>query len=232
MLDLEIGMNSHLTRPFEWDDSRQLDRGKLMSRADLDSGRDFGRYLDVDGDGIPFRTYPGTHPSRGSFFTRGTTRDAYARYTEEGGPYVENMQRLLRKFETAKSYVPAPLLDSAGAGARFGVLHYGSTAAPMDEAIDMLRRQGMQVDVMRVRGFPFSRDVDDFIASHEKIFVVEQNRDAQLRTLLMTEIGASPDKLVSVLHYDGSPVTARYIARAIAELVARAETPAKEGALS
>ena len=232
MLDLEIGMNSHLTRPFEWDDSRQLDRGKVMSRADLDSGRDFGRYLDVDGDGIPFRTYPGTHPSRGSFFTRGTTRDAYARYTEEGGPYVENMQRLLRKFETAKSYVPAPLLDSAGAGARFGVLHYGSTAAPMDEAIDMLRRQGMQVDVMRVRGFPFSRDVDDFIASHEKIFVVEQNRDAQLRTLLMTEIGASPDKLVSVLHYDGSPVTARYIARAIAELVARAETPAKEGALS
>ncbi|MCB1534942.1 MAG: 2-oxoacid:acceptor oxidoreductase subunit alpha [Rhodoblastus sp.] len=232
MLDLEIGMNSHLTKPFAWDDDRKLDRGKVMSKADLDSSRDFGRYLDVDGDGIPFRTYPGTHPSRGSFFTRGTTRDAYARYTEEGGPYVENMQRLLRKFETAKSYVPAPLIDSAGAAARFGVLHYGSTAAPMDEAIDMLRKQGMQVDVMRVRGFPFAHAVDDFIASHEKVFVVEQNRDAQLRTLLMTEIGASPDKLVSVLHYDGSPVTARYIARAIADLVARAETPAKEGALS
>ena len=234
MLDLEIGMNSHLTRPFEWDDSRQLDRGKVMTKADLDSSRDFGRYLDVDGDGIPFRTYPGTHPSRGSFFTRGTTRDAYARYTEEGGPYVENMQRLLRKFETAKSYVPAPLLDKAGDGARFGVLHYGSTAAPMEEAIDMLRKQGLALDVMRVRGFPFAREVDEFIAGHDKVFVVEQNRDAQLRTLLMTENGASPDRLVSVLHYDGSPVTARFIARAIADLVARAApaAPAKEGALS
>ena len=234
MLDLEIGMNSHLTKPFEWDDNRRLDRGKVMTRADLDTSRDFGRYLDVDGDGIPFRTYPGTHPSRGSFFTRGTTRDAYARYTEEGGPYVENMQRLLRKFETAKSYVPAPLLDKAGDGARYGVLHYGSTAAPMEEAIDMLRKQGLALDVMRVRGFPFAREVDEFIASHDKVFVVEQNRDAQLRTLLMTENGASPDRLVSVLHYDGSPVTARFIARAIADLVARAApaAPAKEGALS
>ena len=237
MLDLEIGMNSHLTKPFEWDDNRKLDRGKVMTRADLDTHRDFGRYLDVDGDGIPFRTYPGTHPSRGSFFTRGTTRDAYARYTEEGGPYVENMQRLVRKFETAKSYVPAPLLDTVGKGARFGVLHYGSTAAPMEEAIDMLRKQGLAIDVMRLRGFPFSREVDEFIASHENIFVVEQNRDAQLRTLLMTENGASPDRLVSVLHYDGSPVTARFIARAIADLVGKfgTEKPAaaaKEGALS
>ena len=237
MLDLEIGMNSHLTKPFEWDDNRKLDRGKVMTRADLDTHRDFGRYLDVDGDGIPFRTYPGTHPSRGSFFTRGTTRDAYARYTEEGGPYIENMQRLLRKFETAKNYVPAPMLDSSEGGARFGVLHYGSTAAPMDEGIDMLRKQGVRIDVMRLRGFPFSREVDEFIASHEKVFVVEQNRDAQLRTLLMTENGASPDRLVPVLHYDGSPVTARYIARAIADLVARFElekpaAAAKEGALS
>jgi len=237
MLDLEIGMNSHLTKPFEWEDNRKLDRGKVMTRADLDTHRDFGRYLDVDGDGIPFRTYPGTHPSRGSFFTRGTTRDAYARYTEEGGPYIENMQRLLRKFETAKNYVPAPMLDSSEGGARFGVLHYGSTAAPMDEGIDMLRKQGVRIDVMRLRGFPFSREVDEFIASHEKVFVVEQNRDAQLRTLLMTENGASPDRLVPVLHYDGSPVTARYIARAIADLVARFElekpaAAAKEGALS
>ena len=232
MLDLEIGMNSHLTAPFKWDDSRRMDRGKVMTYADLESGRDFGRYLDVDGDGVPFRTYPGTHPTRGSFFTRGTTRDAYARYTEEGGPYVENMQRLLRKFETAKAHVPAPLVDAVPDGARFGVIHYGSTAAPMEEATQILRRQGVKLDVMRVRGFPFAKPVEDFISAHDKVFVVEQNRDAQLRTLLMAESGASGDKLVSVLHYDGSPVTARFIARAIAELAESIDARAKEGALS
>ena len=232
MLDLEIGMNSHLTKPFKWDDSHSMDRGKVMTAADLDSGRDFGRYLDVDGDGIPFRTYPGVHPTRGSYFTRGTTRDAYARYTEEGGPYVENMERLLRKFETAKNYVPLPVVARAEGGSRIGVIHYGSTAAPMDEAMQMLAKQGVKLDVMRVRGFPFNRDVDSFIASHDKVFVVEQNRDAQLRTLLMTENGASPDKLVPVLHYDGSPVTARFIARAIGDLVAKLDAPVKERAHS
>ncbi|MFO1115817.1 MAG: 2-oxoacid:acceptor oxidoreductase subunit alpha [Beijerinckiaceae bacterium] len=232
MLDLEIGMNSHLTKPFSWDDKRRMDRGKVMTAADLDSGRDFGRYLDVDGDGVPYRTYPGTHPSRGSFFTRGTTRDAYARYTEEGGPYIENMERLLRKFETAKSYVPAPIVEMAAGGTRLGVIHYGSTAAPMEEATQILARQGVKLDVMRVRGFPFARSVDEFIAAHDKVFVVEQNRDAQLRTLLMTENGASPDKLVSVLHYDGSPVTARFIAHAIGELVKGADVRTREGALS
>jgi 2-oxoglutarate/2-oxoacid ferredoxin oxidoreductase subunit alpha len=232
MLDLEIGMNSHLTKPFEWDDSRRMDRGKVMTYADLESGRDFGRYLDVDGDGIPFRTYPGTHPSRGSFFTRGTTRDAYARYTEEGGPYVENMERLLRKFETAKSYVPAPIVETAQGGSRIGVIHYGSTAAPMEEATQILAKQGVKLDVMRVRGFPFAKSIDEFIAHHDKVFVVEQNRDAQLRTLLIAENGHSPDKLVSVLHYDGAPVTARFISHAIAELVNRTDARSKEGALS
>ncbi|MDE2361800.1 MAG: 2-oxoacid:acceptor oxidoreductase subunit alpha [Hyphomicrobiales bacterium] len=236
MLDLEIGMNSHLTKPFQWDDNRKMDRGKVMTKADLDSGRDFGRYLDVDGDGIPFRTYPGTHPTRGSFFTRGTTRDAYARYTEEGGPYVENMERLIRKFETAKSYVPAPLVEKAEGGARLGVIHYGSTAAPMEEATQILAKQGVKLDVMRVRGFPFPKSVEDFIAAHEKVFVVEQNRDAQLRTLLIAELGINPERLVSVLHYDGSPVTARFISRAVADLVAKidpaAAKSAKEGALS
>ena len=109
MLDLDIGMNHRLCRPLKWDDTRKYDRGKVMTAADLDAGRDFGRYLDVDGDGIPYRTYPGTHPTRGSFFTRGTSRDRYARYTEEGPPYVDNMQRLLRKFETAKNLVPRPI---------------------------------------------------------------------------------------------------------------------------
>ncbi len=231
MLDLDIGMNSHLTKPFAWDDGRRMDRGKVMTYADLESGRDFGRYLDVDGDGIPYRTYPGTHPSRGSFFTRGTTRDAYARYTEEGGPYIENMERLLRKFETAKSYAPQPILD-ASPGSRIGVLHYGSTAAPMEEATQILAKQGVALDVMRIRAFPFAKAVDEFVAAHDKVFVIEQNRDAQLRTLLMTENGMSPDKLVSILHYDGSPVTARFIARAIADRVKGADVRSKEGALS
>src|ERR1700719_2584587 len=113
MLDLEIGMNHHLCRPLKWDDARKYDRGKIMTAAELEAGKDFGRYLDVDGDGIPFRTYPGTHPTKGSFFTRGASRDRYARYTEEGGPYADNMQRLLRKFETAKDLVPRPLLANS-----------------------------------------------------------------------------------------------------------------------
>jgi 2-oxoglutarate/2-oxoacid ferredoxin oxidoreductase subunit alpha len=231
MLDLEIGMNSHLTAPFKWDEKRRMDRGKVMDYGDLDSGRNFGRYLDVDGDGIPFRTYPGVHPSRGSFFTRGTTRDAYARYTEEGGPYIENMQRLIRKFETAKKYMPAPVVVSAPGGSRLGVIHYGSTAAPMEEAATILAAQGVKLDVMRVRAFPFSHEVDDFIAAHDRVFVVEQNRDAQLRTLLIAENDIAPSKLVKVLHYDGSPVTARHIVHAIGELVS-AGAPAKEGAFS
>lgn len=216
MLDLDIGMNHALTAPFKADPTRALDRGKVMTYEDLESGRDFGRYLDVDGDGIPYRTYPGVHPSRGSYFTRGTTRDAYARYTEEGGPYVENMERLLKKFETAKSYVPGPVITPAARATKIGVVHYGSTAAAMEEAAHMLAAAGVDVDVLRVRGFPFSDDIVDFIAAHDSVFVVEQNRDAQLRTLLMVEHGINAAKLHPVLHYDGSPITARFIVKAIA----------------
>ncbi|KAF0135709.1 MAG: 2-oxoglutarate ferredoxin oxidoreductase subunit alpha, partial [Xanthobacteraceae bacterium] len=142
MLDLDIGMNQHLCAPLEWDDSRVLDRGKVMTAEELEAGRDFGRYLDVDGDGIPYRTYPGTHPTRGAFFTRGTSRDRYARYTEEGGPYVDNMERLLKKFETAKSLVPAPVLMRGAQPTRIGVIHYGSTGPSMDEAVKLLAADG------------------------------------------------------------------------------------------
>src|SRR5271155_1428140 len=131
MLDLDIGMNDHLCRPFAWDDARRYDRGKVMTREDLEAGREFGRYLDVDGDGIPYRTLPGTHPTKGSFFTRGTSRDRYARYTEEGAPYADNMQRLLRKFETAKDMVPRPLLAQAAKPTKYGVIYYGSTSPAM-----------------------------------------------------------------------------------------------------
>lgn len=217
MLDLEIGMNHHLCRPFQWDDSRTYDRGKVMTYEELEAGKDFGRYLDVDGDGIPYRTYPGTHPTKGSFFTRGTSRDRYAKYTEEGGPYVDNMQRLLRKFETAKDIVPKPLIANAAKPSKYGVIYFGSTAPAMDEAIHMIESRGHAVDRMRLRGFPFHSSVNSFVADHDFVFVVEQNRDAQLRSLIVNECGIDPVRLVPVLHFDGTPITARYIAKAIGD---------------
>jgi 2-oxoglutarate ferredoxin oxidoreductase subunit alpha len=211
MLDLDIGMNEWLCRPFAWDDSRRLDRGKVMTYEELEAGKDFGRYLDVDGDGIAYRTLPGVHPERGAYFTRGTSRDPYARYSEEGSVYVGNMERLLAKFETAKSLIPAPVARPAKRRTPHGVIYFGSTTPAMHESLEILDAQGIHVDGLRVRGFPFSDEVMAFIEAHETVFVVEQNRDAQLRTLVMVEGGVDPAKLVSVLGYDGSPITARFI---------------------
>jgi len=218
MTDLDIGMNHRLCRPLKWDDTRAYDRGKIMTAAMLEAGKDFGRYLDVDSDGIPFRTLPGTHPNKGAFFTRGTSRDRYARYTEEGGPYADNMQRLLRKFETAKSLLPRPVRrNSAGdKKTRYGAIYYGSTSPAMDEAIHMIAARA-PLDMLRVRGFPFHHDVPDFIADHDFVFVVEQNRDSQLRTLIVNECNIDPMRLVPILHYDGTPITARFIANAIGD---------------
>jgi 2-oxoglutarate/2-oxoacid ferredoxin oxidoreductase subunit alpha len=217
LMDLEIGMNQHLTAPLKWDDRRQYDRGKIMTAAALDAGKDFGRYLDVDGDGIPFRTLPGAHPTKGSYFTRGTSRDRYARYTEDGDAYADNMQRLLRKFETAKDLVPRPVRRNADKPTKCGVIYYGSTAPAMDEAIVMLQERGNRLDMLRIRAFPFHQDVPDFIAEHEFVFLVEQNRDAQLRSLIVNECGVDPIRIMPILHYDGAPITARFIARAIGE---------------
>jgi 2-oxoglutarate/2-oxoacid ferredoxin oxidoreductase subunit alpha len=217
LLDLDIGMNERLCKPLEWDDAKRFDRGKVLSYQDLEAGKRFGRYLDLDGDGITYRTYPGTHPKRGSFFTRGTSRDRYARYTEEGSAYVDNMQRLLKKFETAKELVPQPVLHRAAKGSRFGVIYYGSTSPAMDEALAILEGDAMDVDALRVRAFPFQDEVIDFVASHDHVFVVEQNRDGQLRTLLVAEGMLSPEKLTPVLHYDGTPITARFIHSQIAQ---------------
>lgn len=217
LLDLDIGMNDWLCEPFAWDDSKRLDRGKVMTAEELEAGRVFGRYLDVDGDGVPYRTWPGTHPSKGAFFTRGTSRDRFAKYTEQGAAYVDNMQRLLRKFETAKTHVPAPVERRAAQPSRDGVIYYGSSSAAMKEALAALEKEGVHLDALRIRAFPFHHDVMDFIARHDRVFVVEQNRDAQLRTLLMVEGNIDPAKLVPVLHYDGTPITARFIRAAIAE---------------
>ena len=221
MTDLDIGMNDRLCEPLQWDDTRRMDRGKVMTREMLEAGKEFGRYLDVDGDGIPYRTYPGTHPTRGAYFTRGTTKDRYARYSEEGPVYVDNVQRLLRKFETAKALVPKPESRPARQATRFGVIHFGSTSPAMSEALDALDEQGLHVDALRVRAFPFSDEVSAFIARHEHVFVVEQNRDAQLRTLLMNECSIDPAKLLPVLHYDGTPITARFIVREISARLAK-----------
>jgi 2-oxoglutarate/2-oxoacid ferredoxin oxidoreductase subunit alpha len=228
MLDLDIGMNEWLCRPFKWDDSRKLDHGKVMTHDELEAGKDFGRYLDVDGDGIAYRTLPGVHPDRGAYFTRGTSRDPYARYSEEGSVYVGNMERLLRKFETAKSLIPAPILRPAKRRTPHGVIYFGSTTPAMHESLEQLGADNVHVDGLRVRGFPFGDDVMDFIAAHETVFVVEQNRDAQLRTLLMVEGGVDPAKLIPVLGYDGSPITARFITDEISKRLrglTRAPTP-------
>jgi len=217
MMDLDIGMQDWLTEPLAWDDGHRLDRGKVMSAAALEAGKDFGRYLDVDGDGIPYRTYPGTHAKRGGYFTRGTSKDRYARYTEDGNAYVDNMQRLLRKFETAKGLVPAPLVRRAAQPTRAGAIWYGSTGAAMAESLVELAAEGIHLDQMRLRAFPFADAVADFVADHDHVFVIEQNRDAQLRMMLVNECGIDPAKLIPVLHYDGNPMTERFVTREIAE---------------
>ena len=216
MLDLDIGMNERLCQPFKWDDSRELDRGKVMSAEDLEAGKVFGRYLDVDGDGIAYRTLPGTHPTKGAFFTRGTSKDRFARYTEEGAAYADNMERLLRKFDTARDMVPNPVVRICPDSTRMGAIYYGSTAPAMNEAWEQLAEQGIHLDLMRIRGFPFNESVRAFIENHDQVFVVEQNRDAQLRLMIINELEIDPKKLTKVLHYDGTPITARIIGEDIA----------------
>jgi 2-oxoglutarate ferredoxin oxidoreductase subunit alpha len=229
MTDLDIGMNQRLCEPLQWDDSRSYDRGKVMTAEELEAGKDFGRYKDVDGDGIAWRTLPATHASKGAYFTRGTTRDAYARYSEAGPDYLYNVHRLLQKFATAAKLVPQPLVRAAGKKTRLGVLYFGSTAPAMDEALEALALSHIHVDAMRLRAFPFPSSVAEFIAEHDRVFVVEQNRDAQMRTLLINELEIDPERLTKVLHYDGTPITARYITQAITEAVhAQAVAPRRK----
>ena len=229
LLDLDIGMNERLCKPFKWDDSRKLDRGKVMTAEELEAGKVFGRYLDVDGDGIAYRTLPGTHPTKGAFFTRGTSKDRFARYTEEGAAYADNMQRLLKKFDTAKDLVPNPVVKICPDTTRMGAIYYGSTSPAMQEAWEMLAEQGIHLDLLRVRGFPFNDAVESFIANHDQVFVVEQNRDAQMRLMLINELEIDPKRLTKVLHYDGTPITARIIADDIAKKAdARFVLPTRE----
>jgi 2-oxoglutarate ferredoxin oxidoreductase subunit alpha len=215
MSDLDLGMNDNMSEPLAWDDERKYDRGKVMTAEQLESGVDFGRYLDVDGDAICYRTYPGTHPTKGAFFTRGTSRDEYAVYTERGEEYESNMLRLLRKWDTINEYVPAPITVDCGRETDTGVLYFGTSEESSREALDRLAAEGIYLNAMRVRAFPFNDEVRQYIERHQQVFVIEQNRDAQLRTLLMAEFEFGPDKLKSVLCFDGSPISARNIRRQI-----------------
>ena len=217
MTYLDIGMNQRLSKPFAWDDDKTYDRGKVMTAEELESGKEFGRYKDVDGDGIPWRTMPGTHPTKGSYFTRGTTRDPYARYSEKGSDYMYNMDRLQKKFKTAAQLVPAPEFTTASKASSIGVIYYGSTSPAMKEAFNLLEQQGIHLNGMRLCAFPFGDAVDGFVDRHELVFVVEQNRDAQMRSLLINELDIDPSRLIKVLHYDGTPITARFIHSTIHE---------------
>jgi len=204
--DLELGMNDNLSEPFEWDESRRYDRGKVLDREALDDIEAFGRYVDVDGDGIGYRTLPGTHPEKGAFFTRGTSRDEYAAYTEAPEAYTRNMDRLLVKWESARTFVPAPEVHDEGR--RAAIVYYGTTALPIPEALDRLREDGVELDTMRIRGFPFVEEVLAFIDRHEIVFLAEQNRDAQMKTLLVNDLGLDPARIDSVLYYGGFSISA------------------------
>ena len=217
MSDLDLGMNDWTTAPFKIDETADLNRGKVLNAEQLDEIGRFGRYLDVDGDGIPYRTYPGTHPEKGAFFTRGTSHDEYAVYTEDGKVNARVMRRLAHKFETAKTLVPAPEFGQAEQGATMGLIHFGTTAIAVPEAMELLADRQIHLDTMRLRAFPFSQEAEDFINSHEKVFVVEQNRDAQMRSLLVNECGIDPARLVPVLNFDGFPITAVAIADMVSE---------------
>ena len=188
-----------------------------MDAAALEKIEKFGRYLDVDKDGITYRTLPGTHPSKGSFFTRGTSRDEYATYTEDSAAYQRNMDRLIRKWDTAKTMVPPPQMYQKKNQSKSGILFFGTSQYAAEEAMDVLKEEKIVVDAIRLKSFPFNKEVEDFINSHDTVFIIEQNRDAQMKSLLMIELQADPKKLISVLNYDGMPITADNILNQVKE---------------
>jgi 2-oxoglutarate ferredoxin oxidoreductase subunit alpha len=216
--DLDLGMNNHMSPPLAWDDDKKYDLGKILSAEDLEEMKeDFGRYKDVDGDAIPYRTIPGTHPTKGSFFTRGTSHDEYAKYSELGEDYLHNVDRLAQKWETAKTLIPEPEFYQKENRSNVGLLFFGTTTYAAVEAMELLEEEGLMIDSIRVRAFPFHQQVGKFIEEHEQIIVVEQNRDAQFRTLLINELEINPARLISVVNYDGMPITAQAIQSGIKE---------------
>lgn len=231
MSDLDLGMNDHISPPLHWDDARRYDRGKVLTAEDLDARQEkWGRYLDVDGDGICYRTYPGAHPTKGAYFTRGTSHNEYSGYTEESPIYQANMERLLVKWQTARGLVPGPRIRTRHPQSRLGAIFFGTTTDAAYEAINSLGDQGIAINSLRLRAFPLTDEVLAFIHGHEHVFVIEQNRDGQLRTMLISEGDFSPQKLLSVLNFDGLPITASCIAGQIQSLLSQQQEPvSKDG---
>ena len=206
MSDLDLGMNVWMSDPFRYPD-KPWDRGKVLQAADLERLGKFERYRDVDGDAIPYRTLPGTPHPLAAYFTRGSGHDEQARYTESSEAYPRVMDRLARKFETARGLVPAPIVDST-AGAEVGLVAFGSTHHAMREAREQLRGDGIKTSYLLLRAYPFSKEVRRFVESHDRIYVIEQNRDAQMAALLKMEFPTLSARLRSILHYDGLPIDA------------------------
>jgi 2-oxoglutarate ferredoxin oxidoreductase subunit alpha len=215
MSDLDIGMNDWVVDALQWDDARRYDRGKVLDAAGLEAASDFARFRDVDGDGIGWRTLPGTHPSKGAYFTRGTSHTDTGAYTEDGTIHAATLDRLNRKHETAKALLPKPVVRTLSSKSRLGIINYGSTNPAVNEALALMMRDGLGLNHMRLTAFPFGQEVTEFIDRHDYMFVVEQNRDAQMRQLLIMEAGVPAEKLIPVTNYDGLPLTAGFIMDAV-----------------
>jgi 2-oxoglutarate ferredoxin oxidoreductase subunit alpha len=218
--DLDIGMNDWLCPDLDWDPAYRPDRGKVLTAAELEAAKTFHRYVDVDGDGIPQRTLPGVHP-RGAYFVRGSGHNQYGGYTEDSAEYTQVVDRLAKKWQTAAKLVPEPVIRRARDGSKVGVVAVGSCDAAIDEALDRLAAKGIYADYCRIRAFPFGRQVRQFLEQHEHVFVVEQNRDAQLKTLLLAELQFPPSRLESILHYGGLPMDHRCISEVLEQHAAR-----------
>jgi 2-oxoglutarate ferredoxin oxidoreductase subunit alpha len=211
--DIDIGMNDWMCRDLKWDDSYRPDRGKMLGKEELLKLEKFYRFLDKDGDGIAYRTLPGVHP-KAAYFTRGSGHNQYGAYTEDSVEYQIVLDRLLKKWETAKKLVPRAIID-ATAGSDIGIVSIGSCDGAVREAMDVLKTQGVAVDYMRVRAFPFSEDVERFLSAHKLLFVVEQNRDAQFKSLLTLETPVEKSKLRSLLSYNGLPISSTFIVEGV-----------------
>jgi 2-oxoglutarate ferredoxin oxidoreductase subunit alpha len=218
--DLDIGMNDWMVPPPTWDDARRPDRGKVLTAGQLEQIGTFRRYDDVDGDGIPWRSLPGVH-SRGAYFTRGSGHNAAGQYTEDAAEYRDVVDRLRRKWATAATLVPAPVLQRVGRPTSVGLISIGSCDGAVQEAQDRLGTEGLRLDYLRIRAFPFNADVQAFLDSHQRVLVVEQNRDAQLRTLLISECSVDGRRLESILSYDGLPMSAEPLVAAVREHLRR-----------
>jgi 2-oxoglutarate ferredoxin oxidoreductase subunit alpha len=232
MSDLDIGMNEWVVEPFAWDDRKVHDRGKVLDAQTLENfkelkGKEWGRYQDIDGDAIPYRTLPGTHPTKGAFFTRGTSHDENARYTEDGRIHARVIDRIRRKFDTAAGLVPKPEVSIRDKVSKIGLIYFGANTPAVREALDLLEREGLKVNALRLKAFPFTSEVAQFCAAHERIFVVEQNRDAQMRSLLMTEADVPGAKLIPALNYDGMPMTAAFVRGAVLKELKPAQVAAE-----